>query len=317
MNIEIRIVGKSKKYYLGHSFREGKRVIKIRRYLGSNLSEKQLQKLRKRAEEILKQQISSYKIIKDPLKFELGKNDLGLIKSLEFNINLKIKHLSEKDWKLFTELFTYSTNAIEGSEVKEKEVKKILEEDKWPKDLNKNDISETYGVAEAVDYIRKIKEHISLSLIKKLHYIVFKNSKSFAGKLRGKGVEVVIKDNLGNIIHVGAPSNRIVSLLEDLLIWYNKNRNKYPPLLLAVVVHNQFENIHPFEDGNGRVGRLLLNNILIKHRLPPVNISMNNRIRYYNAIMDYQKKGDIRPTIDLILNEYKYLNKRLGAYKNN
>ena len=105
--------------------------------------------------------------------------------------------------------------------------------------------------------------------------------------------------------------------MEDLLIWYNKNRNKYPPLLLAVVVHNQFENIHPFEDGNGRVGRLLLNNILIKHRLPPVNISMNNRIRYYNAIMDYQKKGDIRPTIDLILNEYKYLNKRLGAYKNN
>ena len=73
----------------------------------------------------------------------------------------------------FTELFTYSTNAIEGSELNQKEVKEILEENKWPRDIEKGDISETYGVAEAVEHIRKTKEHISIKLIKKLHFIVF------------------------------------------------------------------------------------------------------------------------------------------------
>tara|TARA_Y100000310_G_scaffold343342_1_gene450508 strand:- start:1973 stop:2923 length:951 start_codon:yes stop_codon:yes gene_type:complete len=315
MQIEVRNQGKRKKYYLAHSFREGKRVRKIRRYLGMDLSEKQLEKLIPRAEEILKEQVDSYKIIKDPLKNVLNEKELNVLESLENKGKIKIKHLSKDDWRLFTELFTYNTNAIEGSEVKLKEVKEILEENKWPKDVSKNDVSETYGVAEAVDYIRNVKEHLSVKLIKKLHHIVFKNSKDFAGKLRGKGVEVVIRDGGGNVVHVGAPSNRIKGLLEELIDWYDKNKKKYPSIVLASIVHNQFENIHPFEDGNGRVGRLLLNNILLKHDLPPVNIGFKNRREYYGVLREYQNKGDIAPTVKLILKEYKNLKKDLGDYK--
>ena len=183
MNVEIRKIGKRKKYYLAHSFREGKKVKKIRRYLGKDLSEKQLETLKKRAEEILKQQIQSYKVIRDPLKYELNEHELELISNLEAKGNLEINHLSEEEWKLFTELFTYNTNAIEGSEINQKEVKKILEENKWPREVNKEDISETYGVAEAIEFIRKTKEHISLSLIKKLHQIVFENSKPLPANL--------------------------------------------------------------------------------------------------------------------------------------
>lgn len=315
MNIEIRKIGKKKKYYLAHSFREGKKVKKIRRYLGVDLSKEQLDKLRKRAEVIIKNQIESYKIIADPLKHELSDKELNLIKALEAKGKIKIEHLSEEDWLKFTELFTYSTNAIEGSEVNQKEVKGILEEDKWPREIKKEDISETYGVAEAVKHIRKNKEHLSIPLIKRLHYIVFKNSKKFAGKFRKKGEEVVVRDSLGNIIHMGAPSNRIQGLLEELIEWYNKHKSKYPRILLAAVIHNQFETIHPFLDGNGRVGRLLLNNILLKHNLPPVNISFKNRREYYITLQEYQKKGNIRPTLDLILKQYKILKKELGVYK--
>ena len=315
MNIEIRSQGKSKKYYLAHSFREGKKVKKIRRYLGRNLSEKELERLRKIAENIIEHQIQSYKIIGDPLKHELVDRELRLLKGLESKRKTSINHLSEDDWRIFTELFTYNTNAIEGSEISQKEVSDILEENKWPKDVQKSDISETYGVAEAVKYIRKTKEHISLQLIKKLHQMIFKNSKSFAGKFRGKGIEVVIKDSLGNIVHVGAPANRTRGLIEELVDWYQKHKNKYPPILLASVVHDQFENIHPFQDGNGRVGRLLLSNILIKHNLPPVNINIRNRREYYGALQKYQKQGDVRPTINLILKEYKLLKKELGDYK--
>lgn len=311
MNIEIRKIGKKKKYYLAHSFREGKKVRKIRRYLGVNLSKKQLGFLKKRAEEIIKQQVSSYKLIRNPLTQELSQKELDILKNLVKKHPIRIKHLSEEEWVKFTEIFTYNTNAIEGSTVTLSEAKEILEENKWPKETSKEEISETYGVAEAVDFIRKTKIHISTELIKKLHKIVFKNSKTFAGKFRPKGIEVVIRDGLGKIVHVGAPANRITGLLKELVEWYNKSKKKYSPIILATVIHNQFETIHPFQDGNGRIGRLLLNNILLKHNLPPVNIGLNNRREYYDALRGYQQTGNIRPMVELILKEYKILKKEL------
>ncbi len=315
MNLEIRKLGKKKKYYLAHSFREGSKIRKIRRYLGSDLSEKELEILKKRAGVIIQQQAEAYKSISDPLKQVLSQKELQLLKNLEGKGQIRIRHLSEKNWERFTELFTYNTNAIEGSEVTEKEVKQILEQHKWPADVKREEISETYGVANAVRHIRKSKEHLSLAMIKKLHLLVFGNSKAFAGKFRPKGIEVVIRDKLGNVVHRGAPANSVEGLLRELVVWYNESKTKYPALLLAAVVHNQFENIHPFEDGNGRVGRLLLNNILLKHNLPPVNIWLNNRYEYYTTLQDYEKRGNIRPTIDLILKEYRTFQKQMDSYK--
>ena len=312
MHIEIRQQGRQKKYYLGHSFRQGNKVRKIRRYLGANLSAKKLGELRIRAEILIKEQIKSYKEIRDPFRNVLSIEELNQIKNLDIKPLLEIAHLSEKEWETFAKRFTYDTNAIEGSTITYSEVKDIVEKQKWPKYSSKEEVSETYGVIEAVNYIRKIKDHLSLKLIKELHRIVFKNSKPFAGQLRPKGIEVGIVDKLGNIIHRGAPSHNVVNLLEDLIQWYKKNKRKYPSLVLAVVVHNQFEEIHPFQDGNGRVGRLLLNNILIKQGLPPVNIQFRNREEYYSTLQEYSKKGNIRPMIDLVLKEYKNLKKIVG-----
>ncbi|MBI2080025.1 Fic family protein [Candidatus Micrarchaeota archaeon] len=86
---------------------------------------------------------------------------------------------------------------------------------------------------------------------------------------------------------------------------------RYRPLVLAAVVHNQFENIYPFQDGNGRVGRLLLNNILLKHRLPPLNIELKNRSQYYQALQAYEKGHNIRPMLELLLKEYRNLKKTI------
>ena len=87
-------------------------------------------------------------------------------------------------------------------------------------------------------------------------------------------------------------------------------------MILSAVIHNQFENIHPFKDGNGRVGRILLNNILIKHGLPPINIDFRNRVEYYNTLKAYELNKDLKPTIDLYMKEYKDLKKKLGGHKN-
>lgn len=311
MFLEIRKIGKKKRYYLAHSFREDNKVRKLRRYLGEDLSQQEIDRLRKQAEKRLLEQVDDFHKIRDPLKYILSEKELRELSLLESNEDIKILHLSEKDWLKFSEMFSYDTNAIEGSTVTETEVENIIEKGKWPKDKSKEDISETYGVVEAINYLRRAKEHISLEIIKELHRIVFKNSKQFAGNFRAKGIEVGIVDSLGHVIHRGAPSAQVFSLLKELVVWYNKYKSKYPPLLLAAVVHNQFENIHPFQDGNGRVGRLLLNNILLKHRLPPVNIELRNRHEYYAALQEYEHKGNIRPMIDLILKEYSALRKSL------
>lgn len=311
MYLEKRRTKHGIKYYLAHSFREGGKVQKIRVYLGSNLKKKILMQRQAKASELLEQQVNSFKIIRSPLKYRLSKRELEIIKSLKKRKNFKIFHLSDKDWQLFTELFTYNTNAIEGSTITQHDVFEILEHNKWPFSKPKEEISEAYGVAKAIEFIRKTKVRISLSLIKKIHKIIFENSKAFAGKFRERGVEVGIRDGLGNIIHLGAPATRVVPLLTELVRWYNKNKRKYPAIILAIVVHNQFEYIHPFEDGNGRVGRLLMNNILMKHKFPPVNISVRNRKEYYNTLREFQKTGNIKPSVNLLLKEYRILRKKL------
>jgi Fic family protein len=122
-------------------------------------------------------------------------------------------------------------------------------------------------------------------------------------------------NKLGAVVHEGAPQTRINHLLKELIQWYNKNKIKYPGLILGAVVHNQFENIHPFVDGNGRVGRILLNNILIKHTLPPININLKNQLEYYYTLQEYENNQNIKPTIELYVNEYKQLEKDLKKEK--
>jgi len=314
MYIEKRKAGKKIKYFLSHSYREGEKVHKFRKYLGQDLKQYLLEERKVIAEKLILEEIHKYKIIKDPLQVRLSEEEIAAIRKLEAKIPLKISHLSESQWKKFSEIFTYNTNAIEGSKLTEEEVKYLLEKDKWP-NKSKEDIAEALGVDEAISYIRNTKEHLSLELIKAIHKIVFKNSKPFAGKLRKKGEEVVVMDSKRNIVHEGAPQARINHLLRELTDWYKKNKDKYPGLVLGAVAHNQFENIHPFRDGNGRVGRILLNNILIKHNLPPVSIDLKNRIEYYSSLQAYGKNHDLKPTINLYMKEYRKLRKRLGGHK--
>jgi len=305
MHVEKRRAGKKTKYYLAHALRDGKKVKKIRVYLGTDIEA--VRNKRPSAEQVIRERIKAYEVISDPFRHALNTREIGEIKSLEAKGAISIRRLSDNDWKTFIESFVYDTNAIEGSSVTFTEVKDILEKQKWPKEREKWEIWETYGVKDAIQLIRSTKKHLSLGLIKELHKTCFRNSKPFAGKFREKGQEVAVVSGQGRIIHRGAPSGMVVKLLKDLVAWYGKNKRKYSPIVLAVVVHNQFETVHPFADGNGRVGRLLLNNILLRHNKPPINIQLENRMEYYAALRAYQETGDIRPMVELILKEYRSL----------
>ena len=291
MFIEKRKQGKKTKYYLIHTYRAGDDIKRISRYLGSDLKGNRLERLKERAEQLIREQIMERCI----LEGELSREEISFYS--RFDRKIKITHF--QDWKRFTEEFTYNTNAIEGSTVRKDEVKRLIGREEEPKGA---DELESINVAKAVDFIRKTKDNMSVGLILRLHKICFSGTKQFAGRLRN--VEVVIKDRQGNIVHSGAPSKEVRGLLERLCGWYVGHKRKYPSLLLAAAVHNQFEMIHPFQDGNGRVGRLLLNYILLKHGYPPVNIRFADRRRYYSCMKIFDRKGDIKPMIRFMIAQF-------------
>ncbi|PIO07897.1 Fic family protein [Candidatus Pacearchaeota archaeon CG10_big_fil_rev_8_21_14_0_10_34_12] len=295
MYLEKRKSRKNVKYYLVHSYRDGEKVEKIRRYLGSNLSKKELENKKSKSEKIILDLIKE--INTDVFFFTLTKKQVESLN--KYNDKIKVINLSKKEWIDFTEDFVYNTNAIEGSTVSEDEVSEILNKKK----VKTEEEIETKGVANAVDYIRKTKEDLSLNLMLKLHELCFKGSKSFAGKFRD--VNVVIKNFQGEIIHSGVPKNELNKYLEDFVKWYKDNKNNFKPLVLAAILHNQFEYIHPFQDGNGRVGRLLLNFILIKNNYPPINIMLENRQEYYHTLQEYQKRDNLKPTLEFLIKQYK------------
>ena len=289
MFIETRKQGKKTKYYLIHSYRIENKIKRISRYLGSNLNKKDIQRLKKRAKELILEQV------KDKHPFDLSEAEIKELKKYEKQI--EIKHL---DWKRFTRDFTYNTNAIEGSKVDYEGTKNLIEKKDEPENY---DEIEAVNVAKAINFVKKTNEKLSIDLIKRLHFICFKGTKIFAGKLRN--VEVVIKNSLGIIVHRGAPFKEVESLMKELIQWYNENEKKYPPLLLASIVHNQFEKIHPFQDGNGRIGRLLLNYVLLKHNYPPINIKVEDRREYYEILRRFDKERDIESTLKFLISQYR------------
>jgi Fic family protein len=203
-------------------------------------------------------------------------------------------------WEAFTEKFVFNTNAIEGSSVTRDEVHAILQDNE--KVMNSDEI-EAVNVAKAVEFIQNTSEELSLDLIKKLHGLCFKGSKDFAGKLRD--VEVVIRNAYGEIVHQGIPKEEIGNELEELANWYNEVKDELKPLVLAAIVHNQFEYIHPFEDGNGRVGRLLLNYALLQHGYPPINILFEDRGRYYRCLQKYSSEDKLEDTLEFLVDQYR------------
>jgi len=104
MHLEIRKKGKRKVYYLAHSFRDEGKVRKIRRYLGIDLSEKKLRKIRQQAEEAMKGQMEIYKVIRDPFRTVLSSKEVREVENLISRKEIKINHLSEEEWKRFTQM---------------------------------------------------------------------------------------------------------------------------------------------------------------------------------------------------------------------
>ena len=97
--------------------------------------------------------------------------------------------------------------------------------------------------------------------------------------------------------HLPPPPSHVKELMKDFVEAINKNKEKQPAIANAAIIHSDFEAIHPFLDGNGRVGRLLANWMLMKGGYPPIIIEVRERKKYFRLLEEAQVKDNPVPLI--------------------
>ena len=203
--------------------------------------------------------------------------------------------------------FTYNSNAIEGNTLTLKETAMALEGmtiDKKPL----KDHLEAVGHRDAFLYVQDIAKKdmpLTESVIKNIHALVLMNRPEDKGVYRRIPVKI-----MGAYTEPVQPY-LIEPKMTELLATDNERKGVLHDIERIARFHLEFEGIHPFIDGNGRTGRLLMNLELIKCGYPPINVKFADRKRYYDAFDAYYKDGNANKMIDMIA---EYVNERLGEY---
>ena len=201
--------------------------------------------------------------------------------------------------------YTYNSNAIEGNTLTLRETDLVLRGltiDQKPL----KDHMEAVGHKEAFDFVRElVKENAPLteSIIKQIHYLVLADKKEDRGVYRRVPVRIM------GAQHEPVQPYLIEPKMEQLLRDFAASTEHIVTKLARF--HIEFEGIHPFIDGNGRTGRLLVNLELMKAGFPPINIKFTDRIAYYNAFDEYHVKNNLSAMENLFAG---YINARLDMY---
>lgn len=274
-------------FYRVKSVRKGKKVEKKRVYLGVDLDKNKLRELEKKADKEL--------MLLSSLLSESEKKELSVIKERYSRENREHK---QKKYEAFVSLFTYDSTNIEGNTLTLQETSQLLFEGITPR-KSLREINEVINHKEAFDFMLKHKKDISREFILNLHKLVIKNTlrpelEAQTGKYR------TLRVYIRGARWIPPKPEEVPREMASLLSWYAKNKKKAHPLVLSAYFHSAFEIIHPFVDGNGRVGRLLMNFILHKNNYPMINIPNKKRYIYYKALESSQVKGNLKPLVDFL-----------------
>lgn len=213
--------------------------------------------------------------------------------------------------------WTYNSNALEGNTLTYGETAFFLREGLTSEGKPLKDYLEAKNHAEAIDYLMTVvrkKRKITESFIKELHSLLLKDihftyAKGADGKLIKKKLTAGKYKTLPN--HVLTISGKIHKYtdpihvrdeMQALIEWLNK-KNDLSVIEKAGIFHYKFVCIHPFDDGNGRMARLLMNLILMREGYPPCVIKNSNRKKYLENLERLDQEKDYKPFLDFISEE--------------
>jgi len=231
----------------------------------------------------------------------LSGEDLKFLSNIKRDFSKEPKENFQNRYEAFCSLFTYDSTGIEGNTFTLDETSHLLFEGIVPKSKSLREINEVLNHKRALDYILSYKGEINKEFILIIHSLVVENTledhlKSQIGKYRK--VQVFVGGS------IPPKAEEVPKKMESLIKWYSKNKKNIHPIILAIYFHSEFEKIHPFVDGNGRTGRLLMNFILNRHNYPMINIPKKNRFDYYQCLKKAHA-DNFKPFVQLMINILK------------
>lgn len=295
-------------YYLTKTLRlKNNKFKKIRYFLGrGELPQKKLEHLANLAKEGLKEKSEQVKKINKIYRLDdVDRNKLYKIKK---TYNSIIKKLSNIEYNVIEKQhlikFTFNTNAIEGSTINIKETAHILDDGITPPNHDLREIHEIENTKKAYEFMKKYKGKVNVNFVKKIHFhLTYNILEEQAGKFRS--IQVYVAGSK----HTPTKTAEIKKNMGELTRWIINHKDLHP-IVLASYVHHFFIAIHPFIDGNGRTGRLLLNFMLMKARYPPICIGVRERIRYIDCL-ENARDGNINDFIDFIIKKVEEAHKEI------
>lgn len=226
-----------------------------------------------------------------------AKKILLITKSKKIGNVLKIIMNNNDILNQFILSLTYNTNKIEGSTLTEDETAAILFENTVLKDKTLVEQLEAKNHQTALKFLFNYlteKQPINEALILHLHSILLNSINPDAGFYRRHGVRIV-GANIPTANYLKVPE-----LMKNLI--RNIQSKKEDIIAHSVKIHSNFEKIHPFSDGNGRIGRLILQAMSLRHNLAPVLIKQENKNLYMKYLNISQTKNDFSLLEDFICN---------------
>lgn len=190
----------------------------------------------------------------------------------------------------------YNSNAIENSTLSLDETEKILLQIDLDRYINERELFEAKNLARVVIYINQkaSEKELSLDVILLLHKMLISNIRDdIAGRFRNNDEWVRVGS------HIAPDPKFVVELLNDMLVEYQINDTQNIVDRIAKL-HLTFEHIHPFVDGNGRIGRVINNYALLRENYVPINIKFINRKEYYEAFVEFDNHGTTKIMSEII-----------------
>jgi len=202
--------------------------------------------------------------------------------------------------KKFEVEMTYHSNAIEGNRLTLKETYLVLEKGMTIGGRSMKEHLEATNHREAMEQMEKLvsrKKPVKESDILNLHAVILdKIKQEWAGFYRTGPVAIAFTD------HKPPSYREVPKKMKEIVRLLNKRADGTKAIELAADIHHKFVHLHPFWDGNGRLGRLLMNIKLMQTGFPPTILRKQERSSYYKAL-DKADKGDLAPLATMIAND--------------
>ncbi|MBS3070280.1 Fic family protein [Candidatus Micrarchaeota archaeon] len=306
MRIRPKVVNGQQYYYMEESVRLEKPV-SFSVFLGKRVPGKR--GLEEKKQELLNKMYDS--ILSGAGRLYLSREQLIEAEKRRRRHLTKIKKLGkaakdEKD-EVDTVNFVYTTLTTEGVPITKEDAGLAFKFDQENvKSLRDENLQVALDMIKGLRFVKESKKGISLGFLLKLHAIIMAQyGKRAPGRLRSKQAYIYLKSyQRAEEIGFRPPAHReVTKRLQTLIEWYNASEGALNAIELAALLHLRFYMIHPFEDGNKRVSRLLLNKALFDKGYPLLNISKDSQ-SYFDALIKAVERKDEKAFAEFVYQQF-------------